>query len=134
MPIDFTLAPEQEALRAGVRQFAKEHLAGAYESYSKLPPGRERFQATRPIYEKAVQAGMIAGQIPVPLGGKGTSIIDAGLIGEEMYAVEPSASLTILATGLGLDSLVLHGSPDQQHKRNFSNRSSTEVCRRHSRV
>ena len=116
MPIDFTLTQEQKALQAAVRQFAKEHLANAYESYSKLAPGKERFQATKPIYEKAVQAGMIAGQIPQQLGGKGGSIIDAGLIGEELYAVESSASLTILATGLGLTSVVLHGSPEQHKK------------------
>src|SRR5579859_6959187 len=116
MPIDFTLTPEQKALQAAVRRFAKEHLTNAYESYSKLAPGKERFQATKPIYEKAVQAGMIAGQIPQPLGGKGGSLLDAGLIGEELYAVESSASLTILATGLGLTSVVLHASPEQQKK------------------
>ena len=116
MPIDFTFTPEQKTLQAGVRQFAKEYLADAYQSYSKLPPGKDRFQATKPIYEKAVQAGMIAGQIPKELGGMGGSIIDAGIIGEELYAVESSASLTILATGLGLTSLVLHGSPEQRQK------------------
>jgi alkylation response protein AidB-like acyl-CoA dehydrogenase len=61
MPIDFTLSTEQQALQAGVRQFAKEHLFGTYASYSHLAPGKERFRATRPIYEKAVAAGMIAG-------------------------------------------------------------------------
>jgi nitroalkane oxidase len=116
MPIDFSLTPEQQALQAGVRQFAEEHLAGAYASYSKLPPGKAQFQATKPIYEKAVAAGMIAGQIPPHLGGKGGSLLDAGIIGEELYAVESSASLTILATGLGLTSLILHGSPEQHAK------------------
>jgi nitroalkane oxidase len=65
MPIDFSLTPEQQALQAGVRQFAKEHLAGVYASYSKLPPGKAQFQATKPIYEKAVAAGMRAGQYPL---------------------------------------------------------------------
>jgi alkylation response protein AidB-like acyl-CoA dehydrogenase len=116
MPIDFTLSAEQNTLQAGVRQFAKEHLSGAYASYSHLSPGKERFQATRPIYEKAVAAGMIAGQIPPPLGGKAGSLIDAALIGEEFYAVESSASLTILGTGLGLAALILHGSPEQHKK------------------
>lgn len=116
MPIDFILTPEQKALQASVRQFAREHLSGAYASYSKLAPGKERFQATKPIYEKAVAAGMIATQIPPLLGGKAGSLLDAGIIGEELYAVESSASLTILATGLGLTSLILHGSPEQHTK------------------
>jgi nitroalkane oxidase len=38
------------------------------------------------------------------------------LIGEEFYAVESSASLTILGTGFGLAGLLLHGSPDQHEK------------------
>jgi nitroalkane oxidase len=116
MPIDFTLTPQQKALQNGVRQFAQQYLVGAYENYSRLASPKEQFQSIKPIYEKAVQAGMIAGQIPVQLGGKGGSILDAGIIGEELYAVESSASLTILATGLGLTSLVLHGNPEQHEK------------------
>jgi alkylation response protein AidB-like acyl-CoA dehydrogenase len=116
MPIDFTLTPEQKALQAGVRQFAKQHLSTAHATYSKLATTKERFQSIRPIYEKAVQTGMISGQIPAPLGGTGGSLLDAALIGEELYAVESSVSLTILATGLGLTAVILNGSPEQHNR------------------
>ncbi|ORY13316.1 acyl-CoA dehydrogenase/oxidase [Clohesyomyces aquaticus] len=114
--IDFTLTKDQKALRAGVRGFAQQVLKDAPKVYSQLPSQTARFQATRPIYRKAVEGGLIKGQIPSPLGGTSAGLIDAAIVVEEMFAVEPSASLTILGTGLGLTPLLLAGSPAQHEK------------------
>lgn len=114
--IDFTLTKEQRALRTGVRDFAQQVLREAPKLYSQLPSQTERFQAMRPIYRTATQGGLIKGQIPSPLGGTSTSLIDAAIVVEELYAVEPSASLTILGTGLGLTPLILAGSAAQHEK------------------
>ncbi|KAK5126228.1 hypothetical protein LTR85_010463 [Meristemomyces frigidus] len=119
--VNFDLTPTQEAIRAAVRSFAATHLKNArstYESAGAQPNAQwqDRFRSTKPIYEAALQAGLIKAQIPRPLGGTGDALIDAAIVVEELYAVETSASLTILGTGLGLTPLVMAGTPDLQKK------------------
>jgi alkylation response protein AidB-like acyl-CoA dehydrogenase len=119
--ISFTLSDEQKALREAVRSFARTHLASASSLYnssatSSIQTPQGRFRSTRPIFEAAVKAGILKSQVPVPLGGTGGSVIDAALAVEELYAVESSISLTILANGLGLSPIVLGGSVEQKER------------------
>jgi len=115
--IDFELSPEQAAVRNAIRGFATAHLADARVLYE--PQGaphlkwEDRFRSTKSIYEEAVKSGLIKAQIPKQLGGGGGPLIEAALVVEELYAVETSASLTILATGLGLTPLIIAGSAEQ---------------------
>lgn len=110
--VDFTLSPSEQGVQQVARAFATKHLAGAKKAYSQLPSHKERFQSIKPIYHEAVLAGLIKGQIPTPLGGTSGSLIEAAILVEEMYAVEPAASLTIFGTGLGLTPLVLAFRPE----------------------
>lgn len=107
--IDFTLSPSQQHLRAAAATFAQTHLRPAPALYAHLPTQRQRFQAIRPIYREAVRAGLIRGQVPAPLGGTAEGLVDAAIVVEELFAVEPSAALTILGTGLGLTPVLLAG-------------------------
>jgi alkylation response protein AidB-like acyl-CoA dehydrogenase len=111
--IDFSLTPEQKELRANAQAFAQNVLATAPGLYSHLPTQTERFRSTLPIYQTAVKAGLIKGQIPTALGGTSASLIDACIVVEEFHAVEPSTAITILGTGLGLTPLILAGSKAQ---------------------
>lgn len=114
--IDFTLSEEQRAVRNNARAFARDVLAPAPKLYSHLSDQRSRFEATLPIYRAAVKAGLIKGQVPSKLGGTANDLIHAAILVEEFYAVEPSAALTILGTGLGLTPLILAGSSEQHEK------------------
>ncbi|KAF2876767.1 putative acyl-CoA dehydrogenase [Massariosphaeria phaeospora] len=116
MMVDFTLTDKQKTLRKNAHAFAQHVLANASELYAHLPDQRARFEATLPIYRKAVESGLIKGQVPVPLGGTSGSLIEAAIVVEEFYSVEPSAALTIFGTGLGLTPLILAGSPEQHAK------------------
>lgn len=109
--VDFTLSASEQQIRVAARNFASTHLAGAKAIYSQLSTPEERFQALRPIYETAVKAGLIKGQVPAAVGGSSTSLIEAAILVEEFYAVEASASLTIFGTGLGLTPLALAYQP-----------------------
>ena len=72
MPIDFTLTPEQQRLRADARAFARDVLSKVGSATKDLPTPLARFAATRPFYEQTVAAGFLRRLIPVTLGGQGT--------------------------------------------------------------
>jgi len=114
--IDFTLTPEQKQLRSNAHSFAQAVLSTAPSLYSNLPTQTERFKATLPIYQAAVKAGLIKGQIPIALGGTSAGMLDAAIVVEEFHAVEPSTAITILGTGLGMLPLILAGSKEQHEK------------------
>lgn len=114
--IDFSLSEEQRQLRAGAAAFAQAHLKDARASYSQHATQESRFRATRPIYAAAVQAGLIKGQVPTALGGGAQSLVDAAILVEEFFSVEPSAALTILGTGLGLTPFILAATEEQRKR------------------
>ena len=114
MPVDFHLSPAEEGIRKAAAGFAAGPLKDARKTYMRYQHHQERFQSTRPIYHQAVAGGLIKGQIPDHLGGSGGSLIEAAILVEEMYTVEPAASLTIFSTGLGLTPMNLTGKPEHK--------------------
>lgn len=113
MPIDFTLTPEQQRLRADARAFARDVLSKVGAATQDLPTPLARFAATRPFYEQTVAAGFLRRLIPVPLGGEGTGVVDMAVLAEEFHAVDVNISLTLLGTMLGLFPVLLAGTPEQ---------------------
>ena len=112
MPIDFHLSQHEEDIRKAAISFAADFLKDAKKIYTEYQNHYERFQSTRSIYHQAVAKGLIKGQIPPHLGGAGGSLVEAALLVEEMYRIEPAVSLTIFSTGLGLTPLILTGKPE----------------------
>ena len=114
MPVDFHLSPAEEAIRKAAAGFAAGPLKDAKKDYMKYQQHHERFQSTKPIYEQAVQGGLIKGQIIPTLGGAGGSLVEIILLVEEMYRIEPAVSLTIFSTGLGLIPMNLAAKPEHK--------------------
>ncbi|KAL2793512.1 acyl-CoA dehydrogenase/oxidase [Aspergillus keveii] len=110
--VSFTLTESERAARTAARTFATTHLTSAKSTYTTLPTPEFRFQSLKPIYAAAVRAGLIKAQIPSPVGGTSSSLVEAAILVEEFYAVEASASLTIFGTGLGLTPLCLAFRPE----------------------
>ncbi|KAI9025445.1 acyl-CoA dehydrogenase protein [Hyaloraphidium curvatum] len=54
-------------------------------------------------------------QIPPPMGGTMSSLLDVALLAEELHAFDASLPLSVLSTGLGLMPLLFFGTPEQ-HK------------------
>ncbi|KAF4618350.1 hypothetical protein G7Y89_g14952 [Cudoniella acicularis] len=113
MPSGFQLSPTEQDIRKAAASFAAGPLKNAKKHYMNYH-NEERFQSTRPLYGQAVDAGLIKGQIAPHLGGAGGTLKEAAIMVEEMYSVEPSASLTIFSTGLGLTPLNLTGKPEHR--------------------
>jgi alkylation response protein AidB-like acyl-CoA dehydrogenase len=112
MPIDFHLGPTEAGTRAAAAGFAQHVLKPARAEYLKHEDHTKRFQATQPAYAAAVQGGLLMGQISPAHGGNGGSLVEAAIMVEECYSVEPSAALTVFATGLGLTPLNIAAKPE----------------------
>ena len=112
MPIDFHLSTAEASVREAAASFAEGVLRPARSAYMAHTAHHERFQATQPAYEAAVAGGLVKGQIHPSLGGKGGSLVESAILVEEYYAVEPSAALTVFATGLGLTPFNLLQKPE----------------------
>ena len=112
MAIDFTLTTTQRNLQLEARKFAKELLADARAAELLATP-EERFLATKPTYEAMIAAGYLRKCIPAPAGGENAGLIDMAILAEEFYSVNPSVTLTMLGTVLGLLPILLGGSPAQ---------------------
>ncbi|KAI1121827.1 acyl-CoA dehydrogenase [Nemania abortiva] len=113
MPIDFLLSSSEAGTRAAAASFAKNVLSKARPTYMAYTSHSERFQATEPTYAAAVAGGLIKGQLSPSVGGSAGSLVEAAILVEEFYAVEPSAALTIFATGLGLTPFNLLRNPEK---------------------
>ncbi|MDF2052236.1 acyl-CoA dehydrogenase family protein [Arthrobacter sp. Cr_A7] len=104
---------ERRSVRLRAREFAQDVLlAGAAEARD-LPDPAARFQATRPTYEEMVKAGFLKDLIPAKHGGTGLSATESFAMVEELSAVDPGVTLTLLATTLGLAPLMSSGNQDQ---------------------
>lgn len=112
MPIDFHLSASEASARETAVSFAANVLKPARSAYLAHSGNHtQQFQATRPAYEATVAGGIIKGQISPSLGGQSGSLIEAAILVEECYAVEPSAALTIFGTALGVTPLNLLQKP-----------------------
>jgi butyryl-CoA dehydrogenase len=113
MAIDFTLTPEQQQLQLAVRDVAQKVLGDIDDQIRHLPTPDARFAATRPAYEQLVQEGLLQQLVPAPAGGKGGGMVEMAVVAEELHAVDPSVSLTLFASLLGLLPMFLGGTPEQ---------------------
>lgn len=116
MAIDFTLSPEQVQLQASARGFAREVLSGVRDAIAPIPRPEDRFFATQPFYARMAEAGFVHALIPKAYGGAGMSPLDFAIAAEELTAVDINVPTTLLATGLGLEPLLLFGSEEQKRR------------------
>ncbi len=113
--MDFTLTTRQRELRAGARGAARDVLGDAWAA-ERLPTPEERFLATRPAYEHLIAAGFLRACIPTSAGGDNESLIDTAVVVEELFAANAGVALTLLGTVLGLQPVVVGGTPEQHQR------------------
>ncbi|GAA5865906.1 hypothetical protein JCM1840_006297 [Sporobolomyces johnsonii] len=95
--VSFALSDAERQLVKEAADFASTVLPAARTAYLKETTPHARFLATKPFYEQAVKAGLVAGV-------------------EELCAIDPSSGLNMIANGLGLAPIITGGTPGQQQK------------------
>jgi alkylation response protein AidB-like acyl-CoA dehydrogenase len=113
--VSFELTPRQRDLRARARAVARDVLRDA-RAAERLPDAEQRFLATRPAYERLIAEGFLRACLPTGVGGDNESLIDTAVLVEELFAENGSVALTLLGTVLGLQPVVVGGSPEQQKR------------------
>lgn len=113
MTVDFTLTRQRRELQLESRKFAAEVLAKAKAAEFLTSP-EQRFLSTKPVYEALVAAGFLRKCIPVAAGGESAGLIDMAIMAEEFYSANPSVTLTMLGTALGLMPILRGATPEQR--------------------
>jgi acyl-CoA dehydrogenase len=99
--LDFSLTPEQEALRQRCREFAlKEILPVA--AYCD-----ETDQTPKALIRKAYDAGLINLEIPRKFGGQGLGLVESCLATEEMAAACAGTATSLFDNSLGMEPVLM---------------------------
>ncbi len=108
--IDFSLSPQQEAIRARYRDFAERVIIPNRLKYDKLA------EFPWEIVKQAYKEGIMNGPVPEKFGGRGYSIMDSALSSEELGAGCIGIGICIDANTLALTPLLLAADETQQKK------------------
>jgi len=116
MTIDFTLSDAQQELQKNAQGFAEGVLRPVAEQIDRAADGWEAFLAGREAYREMAKAGFTASFIPTGYGGGGFSMLDFAIAAEELTRVDISVPTTLLASGLGLQPVIQHGTHEQKER------------------
>lgn len=116
MAIDFTLSDGQQQLQKNAQAFAENVLRPVVERIDRAADGWEAFCAGREAYREMAKAGFTAAFIPTEYGGGGFSMLDFAIAAEELSRVDISVPTTLLASGLGLQPIIQHGTAEQKER------------------
>jgi alkylation response protein AidB-like acyl-CoA dehydrogenase len=111
MPLDFTLTPEQEDIKALAHEFAEKEIrpvAAHYDEAEEFP---------WPVLKKAHEVGLTPVAImPEAYGGGGLDMISNMLIAEELHWGCAGIAVAITGTGLAATAILAMGNEAQKKK------------------
>jgi nitroalkane oxidase len=116
MAIDFTFSESQQDLQNNAQAFAEAVLRPTVERIDRAGDPWEAFVAGREAYREMAKAGFTKSYIPTEYGGAGFSAIEFAIAAEELTRVDINVPTTLLATGLGLQPVIQHGTPEQKER------------------
>jgi len=111
MPLDFTLTPEQEEIKALAHEFAEREIRPVAPHYDET----EEFPW--PVLKKAHEVGLTpVAVMPEAYGGGGLDIIANMLIAEELHWGCAGIAVAITGTGLAATAILAMGNEAQKQK------------------
>ncbi len=108
--MDFTLTPEQQALRHQVRTLAQEQIvpiAAAVDESSRISPE---------LMTILSDAGLLRYTVPAEYGGNGITVTNLCIIREELAQVCGQADTNFIMQGLGSFPITLGGTHEQKER------------------
>ena len=99
--VEFALSPQQQELRAKVREFAIREILPASWYYD------EKNDIPLFLLQKAFDAGFMNGDIPQKYGGRGFGLLDTAILTEEIAAACPGVATSIFDNSLGMAPIML---------------------------
>jgi len=110
-PPDLGLSPEQELLRATVREFARRDVAPR----AKAIDAAQSFPAES--WAQAAELGLLGATAPAEYGGAGLGLAELCIVGEELAAACLSTAATVLhQADMVVGRIARHGSAEQKER------------------
>jgi isovaleryl-CoA dehydrogenase len=110
-PPDLGLSPEQELLRATVREFARRDVAPR----AKAIDAAQSFPAES--WGQAAELGLLGATAPAEYGGAGLGLAELCIVGEELAAACLSTAATVLhQADMVVGRIARHGSAEQKER------------------
>ena len=115
--MDLTLSPSEETFRDELRSWLADNHPG------EDPPGDdEAFEHRRAWQKKLHEAGYAGFSWPKEFGGRGATLVEQALFGEEMAHAKAPQPANVLGMVMGGPVVIAHG--DETQKERFLARSS----------
>ena len=115
--MDFTLTPEQEALRRRVRAWLADNIPDDWKKFGLSEvPRPEAYEFLRGWQKKLHDAGFIGLTWPKESGGQGLTFVEEMIVQDEMALQKAPPVLNILGVGMAGPTIVAYGTEDQKKR------------------
>jgi len=115
--VDFTLTPDQEALRKRVRAWLTTNMPDDWKKFGLSEvPRPEAYEFLRKWQKTLHDAGFIGLTWPKESGGQGLTFVEEMILQEEMALQKAPPVLNILGVGMAGPTIIAYGT-DEQKKR-----------------
>jgi len=109
--VNFDLTPEQKAIQAAARDFARREIDPIVEEHD------ERQHYPRAAMAKAAELGFLGVIFPEEYGGAGLGYVEYVLVVTELSKVDPSVGISVAAhNSLCTNHIYKFGSPEQRRR------------------
>ena len=105
----YLISEEAQDLLQDVKNFCDKEVAEQCKEYDVSG------EWPKAIYDKAVEQGYQALEVPEEFGGPGLSRVDVAALIEQMAIADAGFATTISASGLGMKPVLIAGSDEQKH-------------------
>ena len=109
--MDLTLSPSEEAFRDELRAWLADNHPG------EDPPGDDAaFEHRRDWQRKLFEAGYAGFSWPKEYGGRGATLVEQALFGEEMARAKAPPPVNVLGMVMGGPVVITHGTDEQKER------------------
>lgn len=106
----YLISEEAQDLLLDVKDFCENEVKEQCKEYDKTG------EWPKEIYDKAIEMGLQALEIPEEYGGPGLSRVDVAALMEEMAKADAGFATTISASGLGTKPVLIAGNEEQKKR------------------